>query len=219
MKSKNIAVILTGCGNQDGTEISEAIALFFSLSFYQAKVTCFAPNEDFQPKNYITREKLNENRNILIESARLSRGQIQPLQNLRAEDFDGLAIPGGSGVATALSNWAEKKANCSLNPLVEKIILEFFESSKPIAAICLAPVLIAKVLGHSKVEITLGDDHATMQEAAKTGALLVTCPASDFITDRDHKIISTPAYMDQNARPHQIYEGISGLVKEFIEMA
>ena len=201
MKNKKIAIVLSGCGHTDGTEITEAVSLIIALSSYGAELTFFAPEKQMQ------------------DSARITRGQIVDLKNLNAQDFDGLAFPGGYGAAKYLCDWASKQSQCSIHPQVEKAILDFFQQSKPIAAICIAPVLIAKVLGHRHVEITLGTDPGIMKEAGKTGAHLVECPTTDFITDRSHKIVSTPAYMDDHANPHHVFLGISGLVKEFIEMA
>lgn len=218
MKQKKIAIILSGCGNKDGSEITETVSLTIALSQQNADMTFFAPNKEFSPKNFMTGEALPEKRNIMIEASRISRGEMKDLKDLKAQDFDGLAFPGGYGAAIHLCDWVEKQAKCSIHPLVEKAVLDFFQASKPIAAICIAPVIIAKILGHRNVEITLGNDPGAMKEAAKTGAHLVECPATDYITDRSHKVITTPAYM-LDAKPHEVFQGISGLVKEFIEMA
>lgn len=216
--SKKIAVILAGCGNKDGTEITEAVSLIIALSSAGAEVTFFAPDQDFTPKNFLTDEALPEKRNLKLEAARITRSQIKDLKILSPKEFDGLAFPGGFGAALHLSNWAEAGSACQIHPLVEKTILDFYEQSKPIAAICIAPALIAKVLGRNKVTVTLGTDTALAKEIEKTGALHENCPVTDYITDREHKIMTTPAYMHE-AKPHEVFQGISGLVKEFIEMA
>jgi len=216
--SKKIAVILSGCGNKDGSEITEAVSLIISLSTAGAEITYFAPNQEFTPKNFLTNEPLNEKRNLMVEAARISRSQMRDLKELHAQDFDGLAFPGGYGAALHLSNWAEAGAKCQVHPQVEKAILDFYRQSKPIAAICIAPTLIAKVLGHYQVTVTIGTDPETSKEIAKTGAHHEHCPVTDYITDREHKVITTPAYMHE-AKPHEVFQGISGLVKEFIEMA
>lgn len=218
MKSKKIAIVLSGCGNKDGTEITEVVSLIIALSQHNAQMTFFAPNKEFSPKNFISNETLPEKRNIMIEASRISRGNILDLKELKATEFDGLAFPGGYGAAIHLCDWSEKMSKCSIHPLVEKAVLDFFQASKPIAAICIAPVIIAKILGHRHVEITLGNDSGVMKEAGKTGAHIIECPATDYITDRSHKVVTTPAYM-LDAKPHEVFQGISGLVKEFIEMA
>jgi enhancing lycopene biosynthesis protein 2 len=216
--AKKIAVVLAGCGNKDGSEITEAVSLIIALSASGAQMTFFAPNIDFTARNFLTNSNHPEKRNLMLESARITRSQIQDLKNLNSAEFDGLAFPGGMGAALHLSNWSEAGAKCRLLPDVEKSIQNFHQSSKPIAAICIAPTLIAKVLGPLGVELTLGNDPQVIQEIQKTGAHHIECPVSDFITDRAHKVVTTPAYM-HNAKPHEVFEGISGLVREFMEMA
>ncbi len=216
---KKIAVILAGCGNKDGTEITEAVSLIIALSQLGAKATFFAPNLNVSAKNFLTDENLNEQRNLMLESARISRSEIQDLNNLFVDDFDGLAIPGGKGAAIHLSNWSEKGARCDVLPRLEAILKEFYEQEKPIAAICIAPVLVAKVLGQKKITVTLGFKSEVVSEILKTGARHEDCEAHDFISDRSHKIITTPAYMDPNANPHRVFSGILNMTKELIEMA
>jgi enhancing lycopene biosynthesis protein 2 len=216
---KKIAVVLSGCGNKDGSEITEAVSLIISLSYLGAEMTFFAPNKNFQPMNFLSLKPMDQSRNVLEESARVCRGQIQALENLYSKDFDGLALPGGYGAATQLSNWAEKGARCQIETHLEKVIKDFHSESKPIAAICIAPVIIARVLGHHKVVVTVGKDPETVSELKKTGADHEECPLTDYITDRENKVITTPAYMYGNAKPHEIFLGIQGLVKEFLEMA
>ncbi len=218
--SKKIAVVLSGCGNKDGTEITEAVSLMIALSATGAQMTFFAPNQDFTPKNFLSDQPLPEKRNIMVEAARISRSQMQDLKELNADHFDGLAFPGGFGAALHLSNWAEAGAKCQVHPAVEKAIQAFYQQSKPIAAICIAPTLVAKVLGTKGVSLTVGNENSeAAKEIAKTGAQHEACPVTDYITDREHKVISTPAYMHDSAKPHEVFQGISGLVKEFIEMA
>lgn len=216
--AKKIAIILSGCGNKDGTEITEAVSLIVNLSMAGAEMQFFAPNSEFIPKNFLTDEQMPERRNIMVEASRISRSQMRDLCSLNPNEFDGLAFPGGFGAALHLSNWGQEKSKCQVHPHVEKAIQEFYKQSKPIAAICIAPALIARVLGSRGVTVTLGTNLDDAKEIEKTGAQHVDCPSTDYITDREHKVISTPAYM-HSAKPHEIFEGISGLVKEFIEMA
>lgn len=217
---KKIAVILSGCGNRDGAEITEAVSLLVSLSQNGAAASCFAPDMDFHPVNFLTGEKeKNQTRNVLEEAARIARGDIQDINSLVAKEFDGLAFVGGYGAAKNLSNWAEKGAQCKVHPEVERIIKEFHAESKPIGAVCISPVLLAKVLGKEKVTVTLGDDKETIAEVLKTGAQHEVCPVDDYVTDRETKVITSPAYMYGKAKPHEIFKGISGLAKELVEMA
>lgn len=215
--AKRIAVVLSGCGNKDGTEITEAIALIVGLSQAGADMKFFAPDRDFQAKNFLTDAPI-EKRNMMLESARITRSQIQDLKSLDAKDFDGLAFPGGYGAALNLSTWGLKGAACEVLPEVEQAIRSFHLQGKPIAAICIAPVLLAKVLG-SKVTVTIGEDKETIAEIQKTGARHENCPVEDFVTDREGKVVTTPAYMYGQAKSHQVFNGIQGLVREFVEMA
>ena len=215
---KKIAVVLSGCGNQDGTEITEAVSLVIGLSMAGAEASFFAPSIDFSAKNFLTGQSTGEKRNILQESARISRGKIQDLSQLNCSDFEGLALPGGFGAALNLSTWATEGARCKVLPSLEKALLEFHAQSKPIAAICIAPAIVARVLGSKKITLTVGEESEASQEISKTGALHEICPVTDYITDRLNKIITTPAYMYDGARPHEVFKGISGLVSEFVEM-
>ncbi len=219
MQGKKIAVVLAGCGNKDGTEITEAVSLIIALSASGAQVSFFAPNLEFTGKNFITGTPLSEKRNLLQESARISRSQIADVNDLESANFDGLAFPGGQGAGIHLSNWNDARSRMILLPAVQKAIQDFHADSKPIAAICLAPILLAKTLGPFSVEITLGTDPDVIRDVQKMGAQHVICPVTDFITDRAQKVVTTPAYMISGAQPHQIFAGISGLVREFIEMA
>jgi len=218
MAGKRIALVLSGCGNKDGTEITECVALIVSLTRGGAKLEFFSLSEDCEAKNFLTEDTLAP-RNMMVESARISRSQMKDLKELKAEDFDALAFPGGSGAAKNLCNWTEEGANCSVHPEVRRVIEDFYAKELPIAAVCIAPVLLAKVLGHKGISLTLGAENEITQELRKTGATHEVCPVNDFITDRVHKIISTPAYMYGAAKPFEVFDGIEALAQELLEMA
>lgn len=216
---KKVAVILSGCGNKDGAEITEAVSLLIALSQNGAEYMCFAPSIEFEALNFINDQSLGQKRNVLTEAARIARGNIQDLKTLDIKKYDALAFVGGFGAAKNLSDWALKGSKCSVLPEVEKTIKAFHQETKPIAAICIAPVILAKVLGSEHVTVTIGDDKETIAEILKTGAQHEVCPVDDYVTDRETKVITTPAYMYGNAKPHEIFKGISGLAKELVEMA
>ncbi len=216
---KKIAVVLSGSGYLDGTEITEAISLFIALNQAGAEVSCFAPDIELAEVDHISQAPTGAKRNVLKESARIARSKVKSLAELHAKDFDGLAFPGGFGAAKNLCNWAEKGAACDVNAEVKRVILEFFEASKPIGACCIAPVLLAKVLGKKKVTLTIGDDAATAAEIQKTGAQHEECPVDDYITDRETKVVTTPAYMYGDAKPNEVFAGIFGLAHELVEWA
>lgn len=216
---KKIAVVLSGCGYLDGSEITEAISLIIELDKNQASYSFYAPEINFNPTSHFDGALLSPgSRNSLEEASRITRGQIKNLNELRSEKYDGLALPGGFGAAKHLSSWAMDGAGCSVNKNIKEGILNFHSESKPILAICIAPVLIAKVLGKDFSPcLTLGDDPANAKELEKTGAEHINCLVSDFVTDRENKIISTPAYM-YNASPFEVFTGISSATNEFLEM-
>lgn len=218
ISKKKVAVITAGCGHQDGTEITEAICLILSLELAGAQVQGFAPNLTFNEVNHMTGKPTGQQRNSLIEAARIFRGNVQDISQLSASDYDALAFAGGSGAITILSDWKEKKSHCTVNPFVESAIQSFYEQSKPIAAMCIAPVLIGKVLHKKKPTLTVGAKSNVSEELHKLGCEIEVCPADDFITDRDHKIITTPAFM-YDTTASEVFKGISGLAKELVEMA
>lgn len=216
---KHIAIVLSGCGHLDGSEITESVSCLIALSQANAQYTIFAPNINYTPMNHKTKEPYpNAQRNTLEESARIARGQVFDLQTLKEEKFDALLFPGGYGAATHLSNWALKGSQAQVHPDVERIIRAFHQASKPIGAVCIAPTLVAKVLGSHHVSLTIGNDKETADEIKKTGAKHIDCPVDDFITDRLNKIITSPAYM-YNTDPGKVFKGISALVRELVEMA
>lgn len=219
---KKIAVVLAGCGHKDGTEITEAVSTLIALSEAGAEYRVFAPDIEFQVSDHrgIGLVKTDETRNTLIESARIARGEIKDLKELHSAEFDGLAFPGGFGAALHLCSWAKTGAKCEVHPEAERVIRAFYQEQKPIAAVCIAPALLARVLGREKITITIGhNDKVTTAEILKTGAIHEDCTVDDFISDRDHKIITTPAYMFGDAKPHQVFSGVRKAMRELVEMA
>lgn len=216
---KKIAVVLSGCGYLDGSEITEAVSLLIALGEAGAEVTCFAPSIELTTVDHLAAKETSEKREVLKESARIARGKVKDLKDLVTKEFDGLAFPGGFGAAKNLCDWASKGSQCEVHPEVRRVITEFHAESKPIGAICIAPVLLAKVLGDKNITVTIGDDPGTAAEIRKTGAQHEDCPVDDYITDREGKIVTTPAYMYDDAKPHEIFKGIFGLAHELVEWA
>jgi len=220
---KKIAVVLAGCGHKDGTEITEAVSTLIALSEAGAQYQVFAPDLDFEisdPLNGIPTQKTGETRNTLTEAARIARGEIKNLKDLKIQDFDGIAFPGGFGAALHLCSWAKTGAKCEVHPEAERVIKGFFKEQKPIAAVCIAPALVARVLGDQKITVTIGkNDKVTTSEIQKTGAIHEDCNVDDFVSDRDHKIITTPAYMFGDAKPHLVFSGVRKAMRELVEMA
>ena len=216
---KKVAVILSGCGFLDGAEITEAISTLIALGQNDAEYKVFAPNKEVAETNHLTQKATGQKRNVLQEAARIARGAIEPLEKLRGQDFDALAFPGGFGAALHLCNFAEKGSGGEMDPEVARVVKEFHGSKKPIAAICIAPAIMALALGKTGVSVTIGDDQGTASELEKTGAKHQNCAVEKFVVDQSNKIITTPAYMYGTAKPHQIFEGVSGAIKTLIQMA
>ena len=217
--SKKIAVVLSGCGFKDGAEITEAVSALIALSEAGAEYQIFAPNKTFTATDHLAgKSGTTDERNILTESARIARGQIKDLAFLNVKDFDGVVFPGGYGAATQLCTFGQEGAKGSVLPDVKRVILEFHKESKPICAICIAPALVSLVLGSEGVTVTIGDDTETAAEIEKTGASHEVCAVTDYVTDREHKLITTPAYMYE-AKPFEIFTGVRAAIRELVEMA
>ena len=169
-----------------------------------------------------------EPRNILEESARISRGSIKPLSELKSDGFDALFLPGGFGVAKNLSNYASAGENMVVEKEVEKALWSFFHAKKPIGACCIAPIILAKIFGtvsgNSGLDITLGKKGEgwpygdTIDVANKFGNKVIPCDVDEVCKDRYHKIVTTPAYMKGDATPYQVFEGVKKLVQEVIKL-
>lgn len=216
---KKVAVILSGCGYLDGAEITESVSLLIQLSELGVDYEVFAPNKELNTTAHFSEDlSTHSKRNCLEEAGRIARGKVRDLSELAESRYDGLAFPGGFGVAKNLCSWAREGAACSVDPKIKETIEQFHGASKPILAICIAPALIARVLGsHGGLSLTIGKDPATAAEIKKTGTDHVDCEVTDFVTDREFKVISTPAYMYE-AKPHEVFKGISRATREFIEM-
>jgi enhancing lycopene biosynthesis protein 2 len=217
--NKKAAVVLAGCGFKDGAEITESVSALIALSEAGADYSIFAPDMNILAIDHIKLEKTNEERNVLKEAARIARGKIQDIKNLKSADFDALVMPGGFGAATNLCSWGTDGAQAKVHPEVERVVLDFYKNQKPICAICIAPAIVARVLGAQGVTVTVGAESEASREILKTGALHETCPVDDFVTDREHRIVTTPAYMYSEAKRHEIFKGIRGAVLETVEMA
>ncbi|MCF6757823.1 isoprenoid biosynthesis glyoxalase ElbB [Stutzerimonas balearica] len=194
--NKKVAVILSGCGVYDGSEIYESVATLLRLDQRGAAVQCFAPDiAQAHVVNHMTGEDMNESRNVLVESARLARGNIKDLREARAEDFDALILPGGFGAAKNLSDFASAGANCTVLPEVLRVAQAFAQAGKPIGMMCIAPTMAAQIFGQGVV-CTLGSDEADAAKAAvQMGVEHQACEVSDIVEDTKHKLVTTPAYM------------------------
>jgi enhancing lycopene biosynthesis protein 2 len=217
MQAKKIGVVLSGCGHQDGSEIHEATLTLWAIHKNGGEFECFAPDvPQHHVLNHITGEEMNEQRNVLIESARIARGRIRDLREFDPGAFDALILPGGVGAAKNLCTYAISGPDCTVNPDLVKALRAMHEAGKPIGALCIAPVILARVLG--TVEITAGHDETTAENITRMGGRHVDTGHGEIAVDRKNKIVTTPCYM-LDSRVDQIAEGAENLVRAILGMA
>ena len=211
-----IAVVLSGCGVYDGAEIHEATLTLYAIARNGASYEIFAPDMDqHHVINHISGEEMNESRNVLVESARIARGDIKALSEFSGKDFDALIFPGGFGAAKNLSTFAFEGPDCSVNADVEKAIRDMISLGKPIGALCISPVIFAKMLG--EVKVTIGQDKGTAEAVEKMGATHVSSSHGEIVIDQGYKLVTTPCYM-LDANIAQIGEGAENVVKAVLEL-
>ena len=192
---KKVAVILSGCGVFDGAEIQESVLTLLAIERNNATWQCFAPDvEQMHVINHATGEEMPEKRNVLVESARICRGNIKDVATLKAADYDALVIPGGFGVAKNVTDFAVKGAKCSINTHVAGACRAFAKAGKPAGYLCIAPHIIPMIYENG-VEGTIGNDTETAAAFNQLGGQHVNCPVDDFVYDQEHHVLSTPAYM------------------------
>ncbi len=214
--NKKIALVLSGSGVYDGSEIHEATLSLYAISKNGGTYQIFAPNIDqHHVINHLTGEEMTETRNVLIESARIARGNIKDLNAFDANDFDAILLPGGFGVAKNLCTLAFDGAECKVNSGIEKVLKEMHAASKPIAALCIAPALIAKVIIGS--EVTIGQDEGMAKTIETMGSHHKKAGHGEVVIDTKNKIVTTACYM-LDATIAQIGEGAENVVKTIMEM-
>ncbi|WP_047279807.1 isoprenoid biosynthesis glyoxalase ElbB [Pseudomonas lundensis] len=209
MTQKKVAVILSGCGVYDGAEIHESVITLLRLDQRGAHTQCFAPNvAQMHVINHLTGEEMPESRNVLVESARIARGEVKDIREANVEDFDALIVPGGFGAAKNLSDFAVKGVECTVQPDVLALAEAFAEASKPVGLMCISPAMAAKIYGPGVI-CTIGNDADTATVVNKMGATHQECDVSDIVEDKARKLVSTPAYM----LAQSISEAASGINK------
>jgi enhancing lycopene biosynthesis protein 2 len=218
---KKVAVILSGCGVYDGAEIHESVLTLLALDRAQATAVCTAPDiPQHHVVNHLTGEPAaGETRNVLVESARIARGKIQPLSQLNPTDVDAVILPGGFGAAKNLCNFALAGADFEVNPEVAAFVKAAHQAGKPVGFICIAPAIAARLFGPEQAEFTIGTDAGTADALqAAGGGRHVNCTVHNVVVDQRLKIVSTPAYM-LAGRITEAEAGINKLVQAVLEMA
>ncbi|EII3283041.1 MULTISPECIES: isoprenoid biosynthesis glyoxalase ElbB [Vibrio] len=215
---KKVAVILSGSGVYDGSEIHEAVLALYAIEKAGATWHCFAPNIDqLHVINHLTGDEMDETRNVLIESARIARGNIDDVAKLNVDEYDALLLPGGFGAAKNLTDFAVSGAECSINTHVAQACRAFANAKKPAGYLCISPVIIPMIYEQG-VKGTVGNDEAVSIAFNQMGGEHTTCPVEDIIFDEKHLVLSTPAYMlAENIS--QAASGIEKLVSKLIKIA
>jgi len=219
--AKRIGVLLCGCGVQDGSEIHEATLTLLALDKLGAEIVPIAVSKQSEVVDHAKGQGIPEKRNSMTESARITRGEIFDAARVRAKELDAMIIPGGTGAATVLSNFATKGHLCNVDPSVGKLIAGLTDAGKPIGAICIAPATLAATLrdiGIEGVKLTVGNDETTAAKIQEMGQVHVNCNVDDCVVDEEHKIVTTPAYMLARSIK-EIQPGIEKLVAKVFELA
>lgn len=215
-----VAIILSGCGVFDGSEIHESVSVLIHLTRHGADWHCFAPDQPVpQVMDHYTGKPSGEQRNILHESARISRGKdrMSPIDALKAKDYDALVIPGGFGAAKNLSDFASKGDKFHMHPEVERAIKEFHQAGKPVAACCIAPPMVAKALGKG-VKVTVGEPGGAADAIDAVGGRHVATPVGEACVDKGAKVATAAAYMYGDATPYEVFVGIGEMIDATMAM-
>ncbi len=213
-----IGVLLSGCGVYDGSEIHEAVLTLLALDRAGVAIQCLAPDmEQRDVVNHLTGEPQAESRNVLVESARIARGNIKDIREISATDLDGLIIPGGFGAAKNLSDFALQGALAQVHPEVKRLLDEIVDAGKPIGAICIAPATLTRALADRHPEVTIGSDLSTVAAINSMGGTHYDCAVDKIHVDARLKIVTTPAYM-LGPGIKDVAVGIEKLVAEVVRL-
>lgn len=213
---KKFAVVLSGCGVYDGTEIGEAMMTLLALEEAGCRYQMFAPDKNqMRVMNHMKGETMDESRNVLTESARIARGNVKSLDLYDPAGFDGLIFPGGFGAATNLSSFAVKGADMEVDSQVASAVERTRAAGKILAAMCIAPVIFGKLL--PGVEVTVGHDKGTNEALARMGASPVDVFGPEVVADSRYRVFTTPCYMLPDADLVTVAQCCRNLVAEILK--
>ncbi|UAT43376.1 isoprenoid biosynthesis glyoxalase ElbB [Anaplasmataceae bacterium AB001_6] len=211
---KKVAVILAGCGYLDGTEITEAVLSLTSLEMDDISYDIFSPDDTEDTMNHTDNSAQNEKRNILVESARISRGKVMAISELNTEKYEALFIPGGYGIMKHFTNYFDDPKEIKFSHEIDKILKNFYNAKKVICAVCISPLLVTLALKEvcsDKIEVTIGEDNDKLIKNA--GAINISLSSDKYHYDSKNRILSSPAYMQSENRA-EIFVGIRGMVNK-----
>jgi len=224
--NSKIAVVLSGCGVYDGTEVHEAAAALAALSRAGADVQMYAPDQDqAHVVDHTKGAEMEHPRNVMVESARIARGAVKPLSELTPDSADAVVIPGGFGAAKNLCDFGFKGGDMTVSAEAERVISGFHGAGKPLALCCISPILAAKVLGASNPTLTLGSTgeeadwpyQGAIEVAKGFGANMEQKSVGEVCVDAENKIVTTPAFM-YNGKFHEIQDGVAAMVQELLKL-
>lgn len=216
---KRIGVILSGCGVNDGSEIHEAVLALLALDRADAEAVCMAPDRpQADVVDHRAGKPSGETRNVLVESARIARGDIRDIAEVKAQELDGVILPGGFGAAKNLTTFAKDGPGCQVDPEVARLLREMHAAGKPIAALCIAPAVLAAVFGRDLgPELTIGTDKEVAASLEKMGARHRAVEPTEVVVDAGNRIVTTPCYMSAT-RIRDIATGAEGAVQELLAL-
>ena len=218
---KKIGVVLSGCGHQDGSEIHEAVFTLQALDKSDVDVIIMAPDMDqFHVINHLNgEEEISESRNILVESARIARGEVVDVATISGQQLDALIFPGGTGMAKNIFDYSMVGINCTVIPDVQRLVVEVLEANKPLGAICIAPVMVAKILEYlgRTGTVTGGFNDNINNDIKAMGINTIEVGAEDIVVDEENKIVTTPAYVEAKSMS-EAFIGIEKLVNKVLEL-
>ena len=211
-----IAIILSGSGVFDGSEIHESVLTLLHLDQANIPYQCFAPTrKQHHVINHLKSEETPETRTMIVEAARIARGDIKAIESLNTNEFDAVIFPGGFGAAKNLCDFAIKGKDYTVQEDVHQIINSFHQQEKPMGFICIAPMIAAKSIPN--VTVTIGNDQETANVIESVGSTHQICDVTNVIIDQKNKVISTPAYM-LATRISQASKGIEKLVQSILTL-
>ena len=218
---KKIGVVLAGCGAQDGAEIHESVITLLALDRANVETIIMAPDmNQFHVINHLKGGTMDPARNILVEASRIARGNIVPVGTISGNQLDALVFPGGTGMAKNIFDYSMTGPDCIVIKDVERLVMEILKDNKPIGAICIAPVMIAKVLQNMgrKGLVTGGYNQQISLDINAMGIEVQKVGPEDIVIDHDNKIISTPAYVEAKSI-REVAIGIEKLIEKVVELA
>jgi len=222
-------ILLSGCGVYDGAEIQETVLTMLAVKEIGAEYVCISVDaEQHHVINHLTGEEMNETRNMLVESARVARGEVTNIREITPADIDGLIIPGGFGSAKNFTKWAFEGPDGAILPEVKLLLVNLVNIGKPVVALCVSPVVLAKALedANLKTTMTIGSDleespydiTAFAAGLEHTGVIPSMKTINEIHVDEENKIITAPCYM-MNADILQVRKNIQTAVEALKRLA